>query len=88
MINLPEWLSILIMRYPGLVTLHLFAALVFVGAVFFEVLILHGARKHAHASALREVERAIGLRARCLMPWILLVLYGAGLGLACNTGPC
>lgn len=71
-----------LMRYPLLVMLHLFAALIFVGAVFFEVLILHGARKHASAAAMREVERAIGLRARRLMPFVLLVLYGAGLGLA------
>lgn len=70
------------MRYPVLVALHLFAALIFVGAVFFEVLILRGARKHASAQAMREVERAIGVRARRLMPFVLLVLYGAGVGLA------
>jgi hypothetical protein len=31
---------------------------------------------------MREVERAIGGRARTVIPWVLLVLYGAGIGLA------
>ncbi len=70
------------MSYPVLVAVHLFAALIFVGAVFFEVLILEGARKHVDAKAMSAVQRAIGTRARRLMPWVLLVLYGAGVGLA------
>jgi len=70
------------MHYPVLVTLHLFAAFVFVGTVFFEVLVLEGARKHVSRDAMRETERAIGVRARKLMPWVILVLYGAGAGLA------
>lgn len=70
------------MSYPVLVTLHLFGALVFVGAVFFEVLILEGARKHVDRQAMYSVEQAIGRRARRLMPWVLLVLYGAGVAMA------
>jgi uncharacterized protein len=72
------------MSYPVLLTLHLFGALVFVGAVFFEVLILEGARKHVTRRAMAEVEQAIGRRARQLMPWVLLMLYGAGIGMAWN----
>ncbi len=70
------------MSYSVLITLHLFAALIFVGTVFFEVLILEGIRKHVGRESMREVERAIGNRARQIMPWTLLVLYGAGIGMA------
>jgi hypothetical protein len=70
------------MSHPVLLTLHLFGALIFVGAVFFEILILEGVRKHVDRAAMREVEVAVMQRARRLMPWVLLVLYGAGAGMA------
>ena len=70
------------MSYPIFLTLHLFAALIFVGTVFFEVLILESVRKHLPVDVMRQVERAIGNRARHLMPWVLLVLYGAGISMA------
>lgn len=72
------------MSYPVLLTLHLFGALVFIGAVFFEVLILEGVRKQVSRRAMAEVEQAIGRRARRIMPWVLLMLYGAGIGMAWN----
>ncbi len=70
------------MNYVVLITLHLFAAFIFVGTVFFEVLMLEGVRKHVPREAMRQVEGAIGRRARRIMPWTLLVLYGAGIGMA------
>lgn len=70
------------MSYPILLTLHLFAALFFVGTVFFEVLMLEGVRKHVPRDVMRTMEIAIGTRARRIMPWVLLVLYGAGVGMA------
>lgn len=70
------------MSYPILLTLHLFAALVFAGTVFFEVLIMESVRKRLPGDVMRQVERAIGNRARRLMPWVLLVLYGAGISMA------
>jgi hypothetical protein len=70
------------MGYFSLVTLHLFAAILFVGTVFFEVLILEGIRKPVGREAMRAVETAIGQRARRLMPFVILVLYGAGIGMA------
>ena len=70
------------MAYPVLLILHLFAALAFAGTVFFEVVMLEGVRKHVPREAMRLIESAIGARARRVAPWILLVLYGAGLGLA------
>jgi hypothetical protein len=72
------------MSYPVLLTLHLFGALIFVGAVFFEVLILDRIRKDVGRDTMRAVEQAIGKRARRLMPWVLLMLYGAGIGMAWN----
>ncbi len=70
------------MSYPILHVLHLFAALMFIGTVFFEVLILEGVRRHVPAEAMRVLERGIGRRARRLMPWVVLMLFGAGLGMA------
>ncbi|MGB3290720.1 MAG: hypothetical protein WBA83_15715 [Burkholderiaceae bacterium] len=70
------------MNYLVLITLHLFAAFIFVGTVFFEVLMLEGIRKHVPHDAMRTVEQAIGRRARRIMPWTILVLYGAGIGMA------
>jgi len=68
--------------YSLLLILHLFAALIFIGTVFFEVLILTDIRRHLPREVMREVERAIGNRARKLMPWVLLALYGSGIGMA------
>lgn len=65
-----------------LITLHLFAAIFFVGTVFFEVLILEGIRKPLGRDAMRNVELAIGKRARRIMPYAILILFGAGIGMA------
>ena len=70
------------MSHFALVTLHLFAAIMFVGTVFFEVLILEGIRKPVGREVMRTVELAIAQRARRLMPFVILALYGAGLGMA------
>lgn len=69
------------MLYPLFLTLHLFAALIFIGTVFFEVLFLGSLRKQLPARVMPLLEEGIGRRARQLMPWVLLVLFGAGLGM-------
>ncbi|KES25246.1 MULTISPECIES: CopD family copper resistance protein [Pseudomonas] len=69
------------MSYPILLVLHLLAAIAFVGTVFFEVLILERVRRHVPAEALRAVERALGQRLRRVMPWVILTLFGSGLGM-------
>lgn len=69
------------MSYPLFLTLHLFAALVFIGTVFFEVLFLESLRKQLPARIMVLLEQAISRRARQLMPWVLLVLFGAGVGM-------
>lgn len=65
-----------------LVTLHLFAAIMFVGTVFFEVLILAAIRKPVGHETMRVVETEVGRRARRLMPFVIAVLYGAGITMA------
>jgi hypothetical protein len=69
-------------HYALLHILHLFAAFVFVGTVFFEVLILENVRKRVPRNVMHQIEVGIGARARQLMPWVLAVLYGSGLGMA------
>ena len=69
-------------HYPLLLLAHLFAAFIFVGTVFFEVLIMESVRKHVPKNAMHQVEAGIGRRARQLMPWVLLMLYGSGIGMA------
>ena len=68
--------------YSILLVLHLLAALLFVGTVFFEVLILERVRRHVPKNAMHLVEAGIGQVARRIMPWVLLVLYGSGAGMA------
>jgi hypothetical protein len=70
------------MSHFALLTLHLFAAIMFVGTVFFEVLILEGIRKPVGRETMRSVESAIGQRARRVMPFVIVVLYSAGIGMA------
>jgi hypothetical protein len=70
------------MNYGLLLVLHLLAAIAFVGTVFFEVVMLDGVRRHLPHETMRAVEQAIGNRAVMVMPWVLLTLYGAGIGLA------
>lgn len=67
--------------YPWLLTLHLFGAVIFVGTVFFEVLILESIRKKTSVRFMAAIESAIGARATRIMPWVLFMLYGAGIGM-------
>jgi len=70
------------MTYGVLLLLHLFAAIMFVGTVFFEVLILEGIRKSLGREIMRTVELNIARRARRLMPFVMVVLFGAGIAMA------
>ncbi|MBC3301421.1 hypothetical protein H0Z09_09820 [Pseudomonas sp. SWRI18] len=69
------------MLYLLFLLAHLFAALIFIGTVFFEVLILGRLHRQLPARVMLLVEQGIGQRARALMPWVLLVLFGAGVGM-------
>ncbi|ETK17667.1 integral membrane protein [Pseudomonas sp. FH1] len=69
------------MLYLLFLLAHLFAALIFIGTVFFEVLILARLHHQLPARVMVRVEQGVGQRAKVLMPWVLLVLFGAGLAI-------
>lgn len=70
------------MVYNLLVTVHLLAAIAFVGAVFFEVVILESAQARLPLALRLKLQQAIGNRAVQVMPWVLLTLYSAGIAMA------
>ena len=70
------------MLYLLLKLAHLTAAAFFIGGVFFEVMILSRAARELPDEPRAQLSRALGQRARQVMHWVVLVLYGAGLGLA------
>lgn len=70
------------MIYLLLKFVHLLAAAFFVGGVFFEVMILSRAARRLEPVPREQLSKALGQRARQVMHWVVLALYGAGLGLA------
>ena len=70
------------MTYLLLHILHLFAALVFIGTVIFEVLFLEPVQKRLPPDVRRALSQALAPRVRGVMPWVLAVLYACGLGMA------
>ncbi|MGK9419647.1 hypothetical protein ACSSUR_26395 [Pseudomonas cedrina] len=70
------------MLYSLLLIVHLLAAIAFIGTLFFEVVIWHSAREELAWSAQIMSEQAIARRARRVLHLVVVVLYGAGLGLA------
>ncbi|MCE7033553.1 hypothetical protein LY625_13170 [Lysobacter sp. GX 14042] len=67
--------------YPLILLLHLACAIVFIGAVAFEVLVLEGLRDALGTELLQRVEQAVVARARRFMPWVVLVLFASGAAL-------
>lgn len=61
---------------------HLLMAFGFVGIVFFEVMMLEAVRSRVSKNAMNDVERALGQRARRIVPFIILLLYGSGIAMA------
>ena len=59
------------MQYGILLIIHLLCAVVFIGIVAFEALILEGIRRRLPASLMAEVEAGIHTRARWIMPLII-----------------
>ncbi|WP_251864850.1 hypothetical protein [Achromobacter sp. Marseille-Q4962] len=70
------------MTYPLLLIIHLFAAVLFVGTVAFEVLFLEPVQKRLPAEVRKALGRQLGPRVRAVLPWAVLALYLAGLDLA------
>jgi hypothetical protein len=70
------------MSYSLLHVVHPIAAIAFIGTLFFEVVILARVKSQLGAATLVELERAIARRSRTVLHWVVLFVYGAGLGLA------
>ncbi|SDG41061.1 hypothetical protein SAMN05216603_101595 [Pseudomonas benzenivorans] len=70
------------MSYSLLHVAHLLAAIAFIGTLFFEVVILARVKPQLGAAAVAELEQALGKRTRTVLHWVVLLVYGAGIGLA------
>lgn len=64
--------------YPWIVLLHLSCAIVFVGAVAFEVLVLESLHKHFDVATMHSLEQAVMARVRRFMPVVVVLLFLSG----------
>ena len=70
------------MIYALLQVTHLLAAIAFIGTLFFEVVIWHHARQQLTDASQTTADRAIAVRSRKVLHGVVVLLYGAGIGLA------
>lgn len=64
--------------YPWIELLHLACAIVFVGAVTFEVLVLESLHKHFDIVTMQRLEQAVMARVRRFMPVVVVLLFVCG----------
>lgn len=77
--------------YPLILLLHLSCAIVFVGAVCFEVLVLESLHRNFDHALMERIEQAVMARARRLMPTFVALLFLSGFALfdiRCNGFAC
>jgi hypothetical protein len=77
--------------YPLILLLHLSCAIVFVGAVCFEVLVLESLHHNFDHALMERIEQAVMARARRLMPGFVGLLFLSGFALfhiRCNGFSC
>ncbi len=67
------------MEYPVLLVVHLMCATLFIGIVFFEVIILEGIRKNLPENVMAAVEQNLIARARKVMPYVVALLFLTGI---------
>lgn len=70
------------MGYSVLHVIHLLAATFFIGALFVEVAVLSRVRRQIQPELMLSVDKALGARLRVVLHWVVVGVYGAGLGLA------
>lgn len=70
------------MSYSLLHVVHLLAAIAFIGTLFFEVIILAKVKPQLDPGAVGALEQSLGRRTRSVLHWVVLLVYGAGFGLA------
>lgn len=64
--------------YPWIVLLHLSCAIVFAGAVAFEVLVLESLHRHFDVVVMQRIEQAVMARVRRFMPVVVIALFVSG----------
>jgi len=64
--------------YPWILLLHLACAIVFVGAVAFEVIVLESLHKHFDSETVQRLERAVVARVSTFMPMVVILLFVSG----------
>lgn len=64
--------------YPWILLLHLSCAIIFVGAVVFEVVVIESLKKHFDIITMQRIEQAVMARVRRFMPVVVIVLFLSG----------
>ncbi len=64
--------------YPWIVLLHLACAIVFVGAVAFEVIVVESLHRHFDIITMQRIEQAVMARVRRYMPVVVVLLFASG----------
>src|SRR3546814_17610839 len=67
--------------YPLTLLLHLSCAIVFIGAVAFEVLVLESLHRQFEHDIMARIEAAVMARARRFMPFVVALLFLSGFAL-------
>jgi len=70
------------MSYSLLHVTHLLAAIFFIGTLFVEVAVLARVRQQVEPATMQVVDKAVGARLRVVLHWVVVFVYGAGIGLA------
>lgn len=68
----------MVVWYPWIVLLHLSCAIVFVGAVTFEVVVVESLHKHFDTVTMQRIEQAVVARVRRFMPVVVVLLFVSG----------
>ena len=64
--------------YPWIVLLHLACAIVFVGAVAFEVIVIESLHRQFEIVIMQRIEQAVMARVRSYMPVVVILLFLSG----------
>lgn len=64
--------------YPWIVLVHLSCAIIFVGAVVFEVLVIESLHRHFEPAVMQRIESAVMARVRRFMPVVVVLLFASG----------
>jgi hypothetical protein len=64
--------------YPWILLLHLSCAIIFVGAVVFEVVVIESLNKHFDIITMQSLEQAVMARVRRFMPVVVILLFLSG----------